>query len=216
MRRMMILPLTMLCFVSVFSQAQLIRSYGLKVGTTAASQNWQYTSFTGPLNPSTRWGLDVGAFVEWLNIPVFSISSELHYVQKGFRVQIAFPGPYGSVPFPFTGTVETVSPREDYLSILLLAKARLAVGSSSLYAIAGPRVDSYLATREADGFDDVLKQFRSNELGVTVGLGCEATQLGPITLGAEIRYSPTLQNSYTTNSLTLRNNSFELLVVLSR
>jgi len=214
MRRMMFLPITMLCLVPLFAQAQLIRSYGLKLGVAAASQNWQYTSFTGPLYPSTRWGLDVGAFVEWLDIPVFSISSELHYVQKGFRVQIAYPGPDIGNP-PFNVLAETVSPREDYLSILLLAKARLAVGSSSLYAIAGPRVDSYLATREADGFDDVLKQFRSNELGVTVGLGCEATQLGPITLGAEIRYSPTLQDSYTTNSLALRNNSFELLVVLS-
>jgi len=213
-RRAVLLQILCLCLLPCLAQAQLIRSFGLKVGTTAASQDWQFAPYAGFIDPLTRWGLDVGGFVEWLDIPVFSISSELHYVQKGFRVQWPIPAPDDVVGRGNYGAA-TESPRLDYLSVLLLAKARLAAGSTFLYIIAGPRLDSYLSTREGGEFDDVLKQVRSHELGVTVGLGCEATQLGPLNLGAEIRYSPTLQDSYTTSRLTVRNHSFEMLVVLS-
>ncbi len=211
MRRTIILPIIALCLFPLLAEAQLIRSFGIKAGTAAASENWQYSQNPGLIDPLTRWGLDVGGFVEWFNIPILSVSSEVHYVQKGFRLQL----PVTTAESPDgNGSFLTLSPRVDYLSMPLLAKCRLDLESSSIYVLAGPRLDIFLSTKDV-GFGDVLKKFRSNEFGFTMGVGCEAAKIGPLTLGLEARYSPTLQDSYSTNLLAVRNQSFEMLLVIS-
>ena len=197
--------------LSSVAEAQLVHSFGLKVGASATSEDWQYAANIGSIDAKTRWGIDVGTFVEWFNIPVWSLSSEIHYIQKGFKVQLAVTTPESP---DGNGSVLTLSPRVDYLSIPILAKCRLELGLSTLYVIAGPRIDFFLSS-EDDGFGDVISKFKSTEYGVTIGLGFLATSMGPLGLGAEIRYSPTLQDSYSTNLLSVRNRSLEMLLVLN-
>lgn len=188
-----------------------MRCFGIKAGVAATNQDWQYLQYGGGIGAQTRWGADVGGFVEWLNMPILSVSSEVHYIQKGFKVRFL----YTTEQFPDgNGTYLTHTPRVDYLSIPILAKCRYELPSFSLYAFAGPRIDIFLSTRD-EGYGAVINKFKSNDLGATMGLGFEAFQVGPATLGAEFRYSPTFQDSYSTNLLTVRNRSLEMLLVLS-
>ncbi len=168
------------CVVSSTAEAQLIRSAGLMLGTSAASQDWSYATIAYKLDAKTRWGVDLGAFVEWLNMAVFSVSTGMHYVQKGFKLET----PTTTAQSPDgNGSVLTQSPRVDYLSIPILAKSQLDLAGSSLYAFAGPRFDFRIG-RSDDVFADVLDQFRSAEIGATVGLGVEAVRVGTVGLGA--------------------------------
>ena len=193
------------------ANSQAVKSIGLKVGAISATQDWKYAQNVSSLDTKPRWGFDVGAFAEWFTLPVFSLTTELHYVQKGFSLKL----PVTTEQFPDgNGAFMTLSPRVDYLSIPILAKCRLDWASSSLYAIAGPRID-FLVHHQDSGFGAVIDHFRSTEYGATIGIGYLLTQLVPFGLGAELRYSPTLQESYSTNLLAVRNSSFEMLILLT-
>ncbi|MEW5980618.1 MAG: outer membrane beta-barrel protein [Acidobacteriota bacterium] len=210
MRLTFILSSALALTLSNPADAQLIRSAGLKLGASAASQDWRYSMRGVTLDAKTIWGIDVGGFVEWFNLPVFSVSMEAHYIQKGFEVTL----PVSTTQSPDgNGTFKTTSARVNYFSIPALVKCRLDLGSSTLYALGGPRVD-FLLSYTDEGFAVVFKDFRSSELGLTIGIGLEAIPIDRFRLGAEFRYSPTVQDSYSTNFLTVRNRSLELLLVL--
>ncbi len=190
---------------------QLVRFVGIKSGLAITNQDWKYLQFGNGIGSQNRSGLDIGAFVEWLNIPIFSVSTELHYIQKGIKLEL----PVTTEQFPEgNGTYVTFSPRVDYLSIPILAKARCEFGTSSLYVLVGPRID-VLLTSSGEEFRPVFDDFASSDFGATLGFGLEAFQIGLFTLGAEFRYSPSLEDSYSTNLLTVRNRSFEVLLVLA-
>ena len=200
----------LLCMISSIVDAQLVRSYGLKAGTAAANQNWEYASLPASLDTRTRWGLDIGAFVEWLNMPTFSVLSEVHYVQKGFKTEI----PVTTEQFPEgNGTYLSFSPVVHYLSIPIMAKGRIDIGSATVYGFAGPRVD-VLLSEQGDAFDAVVKNFKGSEFGASLGVGLETAQLGHFVVGLEFRYSPTFQDSYSTSLLSVRNRSMEMLIVI--
>ena len=211
MRRILIATSICISLLNSDVEAQLINCIGLKLGSVAANQDWEYSRYTANLDTRVRWGTDLGAYVEWLHLPVVSLLTEVHYIQKGFRVDIPVrttANPEGD------GTFHTYAPRVDYLAIPLLAKCRIELGSSSLYVFGGPRLDVFLNTDD-QGFGIVLDNFRYSEYGVTIGLGFLTTQILPFGLGAEIRYSPSLQDSYATDLLTVRNSSFEIVLVIS-
>ena len=82
----------------------------------------------------------------------------------------------------------------------------------SPYAIAGPRFD-ILLHRNPDGFQVVIDKFNTIDAGVTVGVGAEIN-LSRIQFLTEVRLSPNLTNSYSTDILTVRGNSMEFLLGL--
>jgi len=210
MRRLLFSLFVCVLTLPCFAQAQLVRSAGFKIGTSAASQDWNYSSYGRNMDANTLWGVDVGAFIEWFTLPVFSVSTEGHYVQKGFKVTL----PLTSAQSPDgNGTFVTLFQRVAYLSLPILARCRLDIASSNIYALAGPRVDFLLGYRD-QGFGAVIKDFRSAELGLTLGLGLETTAFDRFMIGAEFRVSPTLQDSYSSNVLQVRNRSMEILFVL--
>jgi opacity protein-like surface antigen len=174
-----------------------------------ASQTWDYGTLANDLDTESRWGVDAGVFVEWLTMPVFSISSELHYMQKGMKLSILLTSEQDPEGW---GEYLTRSPRVDYLSALVLAKARLLDHGVSPYLLAGPRLDVLLQTK-GDGFELVLDRFRETDVGVTVGAGIEVNASDAVALGAEFRYSPSLSDGYS-SGLTVRNSSMEFLVVV--
>ena len=199
-----------LCVLCAVAQGQIVRSFGIKAGTAAANQNWDYAFSSGSLDTKIRWGLDVGAFVEWLNMPTFSLLSEVHYIQKGFTTEIPVTteqSPEGN------GSRMSYSPVVHYFSIPILAKGRMEVGSATVYGFAGPRMDVLLSAH-GDVYDAVVREFRGTEFGASLGVGIESAELGPVVLGLEFRYSPTFQDSYSTTFLSVRNRSMELLLVI--
>ena len=70
------------------TEAQLLKAIGVKVGAVAANQTWERASPFSDFDTDTRWSVDAGAFVEWLNIPFVSVSTEVHFVQKGMKYSI--------------------------------------------------------------------------------------------------------------------------------
>jgi hypothetical protein len=200
------------------SEAQLLRSYGIKIGGTAASEKWNYSAAYSAyaINPQTRWGLDVGGFVEFLDIPILSVLTEVHYIQKGFVSKETFypVSITNGTSFPIiaiTSSEVTFSPRVDYISIPILAKISYPFSFVSTYLLIGPRIDIRIAN-QTDGYD--LSILNRTDYGFTFGIGAGIKSILPFELGAEIRYSPSIQNSFGNDALSIQNNSIEFLFVL--
>jgi hypothetical protein len=198
---------------SSMTHAQLVRGYGIKLGTVAANQTWQSrlpSNLTFDWPNEYRWGTTGGVYVELLDIPLLSLIAELQYTQKGMR----YPIEQTSVLQPDgTGQFVTLSPRVDYISIPLLAKLRFQVPSFTPYLIAGPRAD-LLVYRRGGGFEAIVDEFKSTDAGGTFGLGVEMHSLLPVGLLAEIRYNPSFSDVYKNEFLSVRNHSFDFLVGL--
>jgi hypothetical protein len=193
--------------LTTITHAQLLKGYGLKLGTVAANQTWQYTGIPD-LPRDTRWGFTAIAFVELLDLANFSALIEVQYTQKGFIESI--PITTESQP-DGTGEFVTKRPRVDYLSIPLLAKVRLPISDIALYAVAGPRYDMLLG-KKSDGYDAVIDKFKTSEFGATFGVGVELTSILPRSVLAEFRYNPSFTGAFNNNYLTVRNRSFDFLL----
>lgn len=206
MKSTVIILLTLL--IQATSHSQAIRNIGVKLGGVAANQSWTYSSIPS-LPTERRWGIDVGVFIEWFNMPVFSLSSELHFIQRGMKLSLPTITPQDPER---TGQLVTRSPRLDYLSLPLLAKASLNDGVFSPYVVAGPRVDFLLQTK-GEGFQAVFDKFEKVEFGVSVGAGIDLHAFDKVNLGFEFRFSPSLKDGYSTQFLSVRNTSMEFLIV---
>src|SRR5450759_5304305 len=112
---------TFLCIMGfcIRSEAQMIRSAGIKVGASIAGQDWHYSSTSQPFADQYRWGYTFGVFIEWLDISTFSLSTEIQYSQKGFKQEFERRADDGTV----LGTYYLI-PQIDYLSIPILLKMR--------------------------------------------------------------------------------------------
>jgi hypothetical protein len=191
------------------THAQLVRSYGIKLGTVAANQSWKYTD-TPELTANERWGVTGGVYIELLDLPLVSVVGEIQYTQKG----MTFTLPVTTELQPEgTGQFITQSPKVDYLSVPVLAKVRLPLPAVNPYVIAGPRAD-LLLSKKGNGFDAVVDKFKSTEVGGTFGLGVELHTLLPVGLLAEIRYNPSFRDAFKNEFLSVRNHSFDFLVGL--
>lgn len=199
----------LLLFIPIASTGQLLRTYGVKGGAVLASQTWDYLAPISDLDTESRWGMDAGVFVEWLTMPVLSVSSEVHYIQKGMKLKVLLTNEQHPDGW---GEYWIRSPRVDYLSAQLLAKARLWDQEISPYLLGGPRIDILLQT-EGEEFELVLDKFRGTDIGATVGAGIEVHLLDPVTLGLEFRYSPSFNDGYSSAYMKVRNSSMEFLMV---
>jgi hypothetical protein len=211
MKKMFIAVLTLLVIGFSISQSQLIRSYGVKAGIASTNQNWDWAPQSGVITNSTaRQALDAGIFIEWLDIPLLSVVTEIHYIQKGSNVTTNIPITSRLSPDE-TGQFYSYSARINYLSIPLLAKIRMNLGLVMPYIFAGPRFDYYLSSSGTSLSSD----FNKLDVGGTFGVGIELPSFLPIQVSAEARYSPNFQNSYSVQSVTVKNRSMEFLLVLS-
>jgi hypothetical protein len=183
--------------------SQSIRSYGIKTGYVSATQTWETTapySYQFPIED--RSGMDIGIFVEWLNMPILSILTEAHYIQKGNR----------------EGSGTWLGPQQcaDYLSVPILAKARLSSPPFNEmacipYVIAGPRIEFLLSTK-AEGFERIYDNLRKIDYGATLGAGIEFSSIGPFRIDLEFQYSPNFRDAYSDPYTKVRNNSWEVLL----
>jgi len=191
------------------SNAQLIRSYGLKIGAASTNENLNWAQWTGiKSNSNSRQALDAGIFIEWFNLPFLSVITELNYIQKGSNVTMNILAKAMGITFDKVWTFTT---KINYLSLPLLAKARFDSGLITPYVIAGPRLDFYLSNSNIN----YPMTYNKLDIGGTFGIGAELNAVSPIGAGAEIRYSPSFKDCYSQDGLTIRNNSLELLLIVS-
>jgi hypothetical protein len=189
------------------THAQLLRGYGLKLGTVAAYQSWKYSSFPD-LPTETRWGFTGVGFLEFFDLPLLSVVAELQYTQKGMTLTLPV---YSESDPEVPAYYRTNRPRVDYLSIPILAKVRFTTPLFEPYLIAGPRWD-LLLSKKPDGFDVVIDRFETSEFSATLGIGFELSQILPIGVMAEFRYNPSFRDAFNNNFLTVRNRSLDFLL----
>lgn len=213
MKKFTIIAVTLLILFSK-SESQLIRGYGIKVGMATTNQQWNYASYTSIIvNSSPRQGIDAGIFAEWFDIPIISLLTEVHYIQKGADSKTNILVSTSDDPND-PGHNYTFSSKVDYLSVPMLAKIRLDAIILTPYILIGPRFDFYLKNR-SDGIGVNLNNSKKIDIGGTLGFGFELSSILPINLGAEFRYNPNFKDSYSVSYLTVNNRSWELLLVLS-
>ncbi len=203
--------LILLSFIST-SQAQLIRGYGIKLGTTISSQTWEYVpalNFT--FEPDNRIGLNIGIFAELLNNPIISIVTELNYIQKGMKEEV--PVTTASQP-DGTGEFVTWDTRIDYINLSAFGKLRLNLGIVSPYLIAGPKIDFEINKEHSlDDTNIFENNFNKNRIGFKVGIGTEIN-LVSLNLLAEILYDADFNELYENEFLKVTSNSIDFRIGL--
>ncbi|MBI3123144.1 MAG: PorT family protein [Ignavibacteriales bacterium] len=189
--------------------SQDILHYGVKFGAVASKPIWSFNSVADK-NIQTKWGLDLGAFIEISFNDMISIVPEMHFVQKGMRYDI----PITTNEFPDgNGEYFVSKPSANYLSIPISAKYSILKSLVELYVSCGVRID-VLISNKGDGFDFFYKQFKSTELGLNFTVGTSTEKIFGIGSGVELRYSPNVTPSYTDNSFKIRNSSIDVLFCL--
>lgn len=209
-----LIVLLLLVVLSTAGRAQMVRGWGIEGGGSGGYQLLSITSATHvPSIPYViRWGFTAGAFVEFLNMPVLSLVLETAYAQRGRTVtaeevaasQIQAPGlstgPPGGIP------------RLDYVHVAMLVKMRTWKIGFVPYALIGPRFD-FLTGRAQDP-SHLLANFKRSDVGVTMGGGIEIVTHRKPLVSLEGRWSPSISRALTTPSLTIRNQSVDLLFLL--
>ena len=199
--------LVILALIIVFvtgGDAQLLRRYGFKVAVTSADQSYE-NQFAPHLQTKRRIGFNFGAFIEWLNLPVLSVLTQVEYAQKGMGLDFVITD---ADPTPIS--VTTLYSRLDYLSIPILAKLRLQSQTVSPYFLLGPRADFLLGFKsDEDIFKSVYDEFNRTGFGGTAGIGLETERFLPVPCQVEFRYNFDLKDSFDNTIVKVSNNAFD-------
>ncbi|HTY58946.1 MAG TPA: porin family protein [Bacteroidota bacterium] len=194
--------------------AQMVRGWGVEGGATGAFQILSVT--TPPVSPTLprvlRWGFSAGAFVEFLNMPTLSLVLESAYAQKGRTVSAAEAAEsVHQVPGLSAGPAGA-APRLDYVHIAMLVKLRAGRAGFVPYGAIGPRF-AFLVGK-ADDPAKVFDNVKKSDVGATIAAGIEiVTHRSPI-LSIEGRWSPSFSRAFSAPSLTIRNQSVDVLLLL--
>ncbi len=196
-------------FLASESNAQLLRGYGLKVAVTSASQTFSYSNPPWPdFGPKVkrRTGINVAVFAEWFSLPIFSVLTQIEYAQRGMGEEYVVTL---NDPTPVETKVEYR--RVDYLSVPILAKVIIPAGVIVPFFAAGPRVDVLLGYQEnLPTVSSIYKDFKKTVFGGSVAAGIGFGTLLPISFSVEFRYNTDFTNSYDTDLLKVRNNSYDV------
>ncbi len=153
--------LSVIIFISS-SYSQTIKGYGIKAGGTLSIQ--QNEMVPGKLFTSDDYvGFNVGAFAELFDVPVFSLVTEMNYVQKGFK---------GNLSNMYYQHILSWKGKIHYLDLSLLAKTRIESEIFSLYLLMGPRVNFKFSESDSPAeYPDF--DFKNSLTGLKIGLGAE-------------------------------------------
>lgn len=182
--------------------SQIIQSYGIKVGATISRQEWS-AIMPGGAPKQDRLGMNIGAFAEFFNSPIFSLITEINYVQKGFK------STYLQIDEDYEGS-DSWNLRIDYLNISLLAKAKIDVGDVRLYLFAGPRIDFEL-NKSSSISNNVYYDFEKSLVGLKFGIGSEF-EISPIHLLAELVYDHNFGDLDKRSNVEVKANSIDFRI----
>ena len=206
MKKTILLVFAFELFLAQSSNAQLIKSYGFKVAFTSADQKYNYT-YLSNMDTKRRSGFNAAIFAEWLNLPFISIITQCEYAQRGMGMDFNRTNSTG----PTIIDTYTNYNRVDYFSIPIFAKFTLPVAPIDPYILIGPRIDFLLGYHsDQNAFDGVYDSFSKTMTGASFAIGVDLKSVIPIALFIEARYNIDFKDSYSTQYLTVRNNSFDV------
>ncbi|HXF90298.1 MAG TPA: outer membrane beta-barrel protein [Candidatus Nitrosotenuis sp.] len=197
--------------ISVTVCSQTVRTFGLKAGLVNSGQTWKYSGTFAGFSPFDKRVSSVGlsGFVEWLDIPFLSIVTEIGYIHKAAADDVILT----SETSPEGIGTKTVKPGINYLTIPLLLKVHYGLPVGTAYIIGGSRYDIMINKNE-DAKGAVFDDFKTYDFGYIIGAGYELpiNLFNPIAL--EARYSPSIQKIYSSDKLSVKNNTVEVMLVL--
>lgn len=179
------LSLAALMFLSVGLCAQA--TFGIRAGVNIATQNYD----TDGLDVSfdSKIGLDIAVLVELGITEQFAIQPELHYIQKGYKVD------------DFFGFGEEATFTVNYLDLPILGK--LTFGESVKFnALLGPSFGFALSGKtevgdESEDLDfDEDDGYQRFELGLVIGAGVSLPMGDVSSIFFDVRYILGVSNLY--------------------
>lgn len=199
-----------LCLFVTVTNAQIIKSIGIKAGGTVSQHKYEYGFFgyTNNEDPESRIAVNAGVFGEFLNMPVFSIIGEVNYVQSGARRKY----PITDLAHPDgTGETWTVNLNNDYLDISALGKVRLESPIFTPYVLFGPKIDFEI--NHSDEYSGVLNPDNIDKIriGIKAGIGTDIKLFG-INFLSEVIYTKDFGEMYNTNTLRITTYSIDFRV----
>lgn len=205
MKNKIILCSIILIILTIDSHAQILKTYGAKVAFTSANQDFDFSPFN--IETKSRNGFNFAVFAEWLDIPFFSVVTQIEYAQRGMGEEFVLTGPDSPEEIGRTAKYN----RLDYLSIPLLAKFIIPMQIISPLIIIGPRFDILLGYKSDDGLNNsVYDSFKRTNFGGTIGIGGQTIDLLPVQIILELRYNFDFSDSYSTQYLKVKNSSFDI------
>lgn len=186
-------------------QTQIINNSGVKLGLI--SSDLSYNNFQTTPETERKLGFVGGAFVEWFNNPIFSMITQIEYVQKGYSYEIVVTGEGG----PESLGTKTYNNNLDYLSIPVYAKGKITFSSLMPYVFAGAKVD-FLLGYSTEFDSTIFSKFKNTTFGGVIGIGVQPMLNIPLNPFLEFRYDFDFTNSYDENGMTIKNNAFVILL----
>ena len=213
MIKKLLLTLIFTLIISSFSYAQIINAYGIKIGTTLSNQSWnqKYSLYgTGGINPDNRFGINLGTYAEFLNLPFWGIITELNYNQKGMK----FTAPLTTLDDPdgSSGKTKTVLNRIDYISFAIEGKFKFNMSALRPYIFAGPRIDIYINKKVDQSFNVIYANSKNQIYGLSVGFGSELNNKLPVDLLVELQYNYDFTLAFESGLYEIKNKSFDFKI----
>lgn len=211
-----------------FAHAQLLKSYGVKVGANWSTANIAFTEQASPPNweigTIRRPGFNAAIFVEGLKFSAFSLVAQAEYAKRGFDekravfVETEVPGVgriYAAVGGLYATTIL------NYVSIPVLIKWQSPVKTTKPYLLFGPKLD-FLVNRKVGRFkkdpevyfiereDGYAERFADRKLGGTAGLGLTTNKVLSMPLSLEARYNFDFAYNLDEKLIRAKNNAFDV------
>lgn len=204
--------LLIIIFLTTFTfnvNAQIISSYGLKLGVGISNQSWYYQSDLLNMDLKDKVGVTARIFADFLSISFFQVEGEIGYLRKGFKDKVLITT--ASQP---DGTGEYISENNslDYLNISALAKFKYDLEIFSPYIVVGPQLNLLLNRNVEQGWKDVFDKFKDTNIGLSVGVGSELKTILPITILVEYRYERDFLDNYDVPNIDIKNYSHVILL----
>ncbi len=193
MNKLKLVTVVILCLGATYlSQAQT--EVGIRAGVLISKQDFN----NGGLNvdPKSKYGADLAFVAEFGIGPLFAISPEFHWMQKGGKIQ------------DLSGSFPESTQTFDYLEIPVLFKFKFGTGAG-FFLFAGPSIGYLFNATDKDGdghTNDIdLNDYKRAELGAHIGAGIK---LGPINV--DVRYIAGFSNiaDYDGSNLEIKNSGY--------
>jgi len=170
--KLKMISLLALCFLT-FTIAKAQPKFGVRVGVNISNQEFKQGNLT--VEPKSKFGLDLGLVSEFPLGEVVSFAPELHWLQKGYKVE----------DFEIDGNLFDFTSTLNYLELPLLVKFNFGE-TAKFFVMGGPSFGYLLSekTVDGDGNDyEFLDEITRIELGAHLGAGLA---VGPVVI--DVRY----------------------------
>lgn len=203
--------LILLFFASInFTFSQVIDRYGVNIGSTYATQNWEYSNSFFVSYKTYKFGLQTFASAEKDLFKFMRLRAELGYVQKGFKETNELVFVDGSN----AGVAKSKVNLHD-LAINLGLKIQPFKWKFAPYLLAGIRSDYLIGYRDIlitepgseknfKLYSYQIEKFNKLNLGALVGLGMDVHDRFYV----EFEFNPTFTYNYNNTNLRIQDKCF--------